>query len=287
MIGQFIKYSSRFVVSVCLLILLSTGCSETKSNPADKTESNARETLIWQDEFEGDQLDTAKWAYQYGAHGWGNNEWQDYTDTGTLTVANGMLAIHAVKTGPGQKTGDYHSARINSKQEFTYGRMEIRAKLPEHRGNGIWPAIWMLGNNIQSAGWPECGELDIMENVSYDPGRIHVSIHSKANNHVDGTQVTSGPVDVPDAELTFHNYGLIWNEDRIQFYLDDPGQILLSFDRPAVHNENNWPFDHPFYFILNIAVGGNWGGQKGVDDSIFPATMLIDYVRVYQNKTAI
>ena len=142
----------------------------------------------------------------------------------------------------------------------------------------------MLGDNIRSAGWPECGELDIMENVSYDPGKIHVSIHSKANNHVDGTQITSGPVDVPDAEQVFHNYGLTWEKDRIQFYLDQPDQVLLTFIQPKPATADNWPFDHPFYIILNIAVGGNWGGQQGVDDAIFPATMLIDYVRVFQQE---
>ncbi|MCB0600238.1 MAG: glycoside hydrolase family 16 protein [Saprospiraceae bacterium] len=269
------------VAGIIALILSACGPAAPSGNTTGNT---PEEELVWQDEFDGNDLDTTKWAYQYGAHGWGNNEWEDYTDSATLTVSDGMLAIHAIRTGAGQKVGDYKSARITSKQTFTYGRMEIRAKLPDYRGNGIWPAIWMLGDNIGTAGWPECGELDIMENVSYDPGKVHVSIHSKANNHVDGTQVTSGPVDVPDAEKTFHNYGLIWDEDRIQFYLDDPGQILLSFDRPAEHNQDNWPFDHPFYFILNIAVGGNWGGQQGVDDSLFPATMLVDYVRVYQKQ---
>ncbi len=239
-------------------------------------------TLVWSDEFEGDSLDATKWRYETGAHGWGNNEWQNYVADANVTVSDGTLKIAAVKVGSGQKVGDYTSARLNSIKSFTYGKMEVRARIPEHRGNGIWPAIWMLGSNIQSVGWPECGEIDIMEYVSFDPGKVHFSIHSTAHNHKDGTQVTSGAIDLPTIEEEFHNYGVLWTDKYLKFYIDEPDQVQLTILRPANSNSANWPFSQPFYFLMNIAVGGDWGGLQGVDDSIFPATMEVDYVRVYQ-----
>lgn len=235
-------------------------------------------TLIWNDEFAGTELDTSKWKFEFGNHGWGNNEWQNYTDFGTTEVSDGTLKIIADKIGP----GNYTSARLNSLASFTYGRMEIRAKILDHRGNGIWPAIWMLGSNIGTMGWPTCGEIDIMEYVSYSPNEIHFSLHSNANNHKQGTQITSGPLKLETVEEEFHNYGVLWTRDYLKFYLDNPDNVKLIFMRPLASNINNWPFSQPFYFLLNIAIGGDWGGLKGVEDIIFPAVMEIDYVRVYQ-----
>lgn len=240
------------------------------------------EQLVWSDEFNGNSLDTAFWRLQTGAHGWGNNEWQSYTSEGNIRVEGGLLTIIAKKTGTGQKRGDYTSARLNSRRSFLYGRMEIRAKLPAHKGNGLWPAIWMLGENIRETGWPECGEIDIMEYVSYDPGVVHQTIHSTANNHIKQTQISTGPMALPDAEKTFHLYGIIWEEASLSLYLDSPEHIVLKVEKPVNADQSNWPFDKPFYFVLNMAVGGNWGGKYGVDDSIFPAEFEIDYVRVYK-----
>lgn len=240
--------------------------------------------LVWSDEFNGNQLDTDKWTFETGAHGWGNNEWQNYVAGSNVEVSDGTLKIIAKKTGAGQHVGDYTSARLNSREAFTYGRLEINARIPEFKGNGIWPALWMLGRNIPEVGWPACGEIDIMEYVSYDPGKMHFSIHSTANNHKDGTQVTSGPVPLESIEEEFHTYGLFWTKDYIKFYIDDPQNIKLHFVRPAITNDANWPFSKPFYFLMNIAVGGDWGGQQGVDDNIFPAVMEVDFVRVYQHK---
>lgn len=238
--------------------------------------------LVWSDEFDGDVLDADKWKFETGAHGWGNNEWQNYVETGVTEVSGGTLKITAHKTGPGQHVGDYESARLNSKKSFTYGRLEIRARIPEHRGNGIWPALWMLGSNIGSVGWPGCGEIDIMEYVSFEPDQVHFSLHSTANNHRSGTQITTGPVGLPSIEEAFHNYGVLWTRDYLKFYLDDPANVMLTFVRPSPTTAENWPFGQPFYFLMNIAVGGDWGGQQGVDDAIFPAVMEVDYVRVYQ-----
>lgn len=240
--------------------------------------------LVWQDEFDGDALSAEKWSFETGADGWGNNEWQDYVANDNVEVSNGTLKIIAKKVGSGQKTGDYTSARLNSKKTFMYGRMEIRAKIPDDRGKGVWPALWMLGNDIQSTGWPACGEIDIMEYVSYDPNTVHFSIHSTANNHVNGTQITSGPVELMTIEEEFHNYGLLWTDKYLKFYIDDIENVQLTFFRPATSNAENWPFSKPFYFLMNIAVGGNWGGLEGVDDSIFPSIMEVDYVHVYQVK---
>lgn len=273
-----------FIATVLLLAACNNQSKESQKEP----EQTAAETdwrqaeLVWSDEFEGESVDTTKWKFETGAHGWGNNEWQNYTAGENSTVSDGTLKITARKVGAGQKAGDYTSSRMNSRETFTYGRMEVRAKVPDLKGNGVWPAVWMLGANIGEIGWPDCGEIDIMEYVSFAPDEIHFSIHSKANNHVEGTQVTSGALPLETVEEEFHNYGILWSEDYIKFYLDDIDNVKLTFNKPKNPTQANWPFDKPFYFLLNVAVGGNWGGQKGVDDAIFPSTMEVDYVRVYK-----
>jgi beta-glucanase (GH16 family) len=269
------------------VLLLISGCKDSSKEEntqagEPKTTDWSKASLVWADEFDGSAVDTSKWHFETGAHGWGNNEWQNYTDGPNSAVSDGTLKITAKKEGQGQQVGDYTSSRMTSKKSFTYGRMEIRAKIPDHKGNGVWPAIWMLGSNIGEVGWPDCGELDIMEYVSYAPNEVHFSIHSKANNHVAGTQITTGPLRLETIEEEFHNYGILWTDEYVKFYLDDPSNIKLTFDKPENPTQDNWPFDKPFFFLLNIAVGGNWGGQQGVDDSIFPSTMEVDYVRVYQ-----
>ncbi len=240
--------------------------------------------LVWGDDFDGAAISTDNWSFETGANGWGNNELQNYVANDNAEVSNGTLKIIAKLNDDPQIPGRYTSTRLNSKQAFKHGRMEIRAKIPDHKGNGIWPAIWMLGNNIQTAGWPACGEIDIMEYVSFDPNKTHFSIHSTANNHLNGTQITSGPILLETIEEEFHNYGVLWTDKYLRFYIDDIDNVKLTFTRPTISNIDSWPFSNPFYFLLNIAVGGNWGGLQGVDDSIFPAIMEVDYVRVYQVK---
>ncbi len=238
--------------------------------------------LVWNDEFDGVQVDTDKWAFETGDHGWGNNELQNYVEEGSTEVSGGTLKIIASHQEQSGIAGEYTSARMNSKTTFTYGKLEIRAKIPEHRGNGIWPALWMLGSEIHTVGWPACGEIDIMEYVSFEPDQMHFSLHSTANNHAIGTQITSGPVALATVEEEFHVYGVLWTSKYIKFYIDDEDNVKLNFIRPATGNSDNWPFSKPFYFLMNIAVGGNWGGIEGVDNTIFPAVMEVDYVRVYQ-----
>ena len=240
--------------------------------------------LVWSDEFEGNMLSAENWKFETGDHGWGNNELQNYVADDNVEVSDGTLKVHAIKNDDGLGTVTYTSARLNSKDAFTFGRLEIRAKIPEHKGNGIWPALWMLGSNIGSVGWPACGEIDIMEYVSFEPDQVHFSIHSLANNHTNGTQITSGPVPLETIEEEFHNYGILWTNQYIKFYIDDIDNVQLNFARPSGSSFESWPFSQPFYFLINIAVGGTWGGLQGVDGDIFPATMEVDYVRVYQVK---
>ena len=286
---------------IILFTALLIGCSKSSSqeeNPrgvaepigiGDMQDVNApdywdKAVLVWEDEFDGDTLSKENWVSETGSNGWGNNELQNYTEDENVLVSEGTLKIIAKKTELTPGTIGYTSARLNSTTNFKYGRMEIRAKIPDHKGNGLWPALWMLGSNIQTAGWPACGEIDIMEYVSFDPNQIHFSIHSVANNHKDGTQVTSGPVLLETIEEEFHNYGILWTDKYLKFYIDDIDNIKLIFPRPAVTNSENWPFSGSFYFLMNIAVGGDWGGLEGVDNDIFPAIMEVDYVRVYQVK---
>ena len=234
--------------------------------------------LIWSDEFDGTTLNTNYWSNETNVDV--NNEWQKYTDGNNLEIKDGILTITAYKTGPGQHKYDYTSGRINTsgKKEFLYGRMEIRAKLPS--GRGTWPATWMLGANIGTVGWPACGELDIMEHVGYDPLWIQGSIHSPSSY---GQTVNSGRLKVDDCESQFHVYGMTWTPDKIEYYVDDPKKPYYTYS-PSVKNSSTWPFDKPCFFILNLAIGGNWGGVQGVDDSIFPVQMQVDYVRVYDYK---
>ncbi|MDX1585290.1 MAG: glycoside hydrolase family 16 protein [Balneolaceae bacterium] len=242
--------------------------------------------LVWSDEFDYSGLpDSSKWTYDVGdgcpdVCGWGNNERQYYTEDRlkNARVENGNLIIEAHKESFGNK--EYTSARLltRDRDAWKYGRFEIRAKLPS--GIGTWPAIWMLPEEWVYGGWPESGEIDIMEHVGHEPNRVYATVHTEAFNHVQGTQDTD-TLRVPDAEQEFHLYALEWTPEHISWSVD--GRQYSTFrNRHATYKE--WPFDQPFHLILNIAVGGNWGGSQGIDDTIWPQRMVIDYVRVYQNK---
>jgi len=249
--------------------------------PASVTTAPAVRKLVWSDEFDKAGLpDPAKWKYDVGGSGWGNNELQFYTDkrAENARVEDGKLIIEAKKQD--FQNRKYTSARLLTagKQSWKYGRIEAFAKLP--KGRGTWPAIWMLGDNIGTAGWPRCGELDIMEHVGYDQGVVHGTVHTEAYNHVKGTQ-KGGKITVADVENKFHLYVIEWNDQQISFFVDD--NRYYTVERSVLGGtEDKWPFDQPFFLILNLAVGGNWGGQKGVDESIWPQRMEVDYVRVYQ-----
>lgn len=235
--------------------------------------------LIWWDEFDYVGLpDSSRWKQDVGGHGWGNNELQYYTnkDTQNAVVRNGVLVITAKKED--KENRNYTSAKLLTRgiREFQYGRIEVRAKLPA--GRGTWPAIWMLGTNIKEAGWPACGEIDIMEHVGYNKDSLFGTIHSAAYNHVKGTQKGKG-IFIQSPYTEFHTYAIDWTAEKIDFLLDN--QVYYSVKNEHLTTKE-WPFNQPFYLILNLAIGGGWGGKMGVDNSIFPAVMEVDYVRVYQ-----
>ena len=237
--------------------------------------------LSWSDEFNYNGLpDSTKWNYDIGGHGWGNNELQYYTNASSknVEVSNGSLKIRTIKEVMGSNA--YTSAKLitKGKADFTYGRFEIRAKLPP--GRGLWPAIWMLGSNIDKVDWPECGEIDIMEHVGYEKDSIFGTIHTKSYNHVINTQKVK-KIFIADPYDSFHTYTIEWTPEKIDFYLDN---TLYNHVENEHRTVAEWPFDLPFYLILNIAVGGNLGGQKGIDSSVFPGTMEVDYVRVYKQN---
>ncbi len=234
-------------------------------------------TPVWQDEFNsGTSPDAAKWIFETGGSGWGNNELQYYTNGDNAEVTGGNLVITAKKENVSGR--EYTSARMitKGKGDWLYGRFEIRAKLP--KGRGTWPAIWMLPGDNAYGTWPASGEIDIMEHVGYDPDKIHCSIHTSAYNHTMGTQKTATRT-VPGATDDFHVYRVDWTPYAVRGYVD--GDRYFEFVNGNT-GYTTWPFNKKFYMILNIAVGGNWGGAQGIDNAAFPTSMLVDYVRVYK-----
>lgn len=241
----------------------------------------AEASLVFQDEFEGTELDISKWRHETGGHGWGNNELQYYTSGSNTSVEDGKLKITAKKES--YSGNEYTSSRINGKEYFLYGKYEFSAKMPDYKGGGIWPAGWMLGKAIkQGVSWPLCGEIDIMEYTSTNANYFLQTIHTQANNHSSGTQIGTGDILLVDIEEEFHVYGMLWTPKYLKFYLDTPDNVQLTIDRFANANDNNWPFDKSFYFLFNVAVGGMFGGD--VNDAALPAVYEIDYVRIYQNN---
>ncbi len=235
-------------------------------------------TPVWSDEFNYTGLpDPAKWGYDIGGSGWGNNELECYTnDIKNGSVANGILTITAIKEDVGGK--NYSSARLvtKNKGDILYGRIEVKAKLPA--GKGTWPAIWMLPTDWEYGGWPASGEIDIMEHVGYDQDVIHISTHCEAYYFKIGTQKTAVKK-IENATTEFHLYRIDWTPSAIKGYIDD--QLVFTFLNEGT-GYKVWPFDKRFHLLLNVAVGGDWGGAQGVDDKAFPASMQVDYVRFYK-----
>ena len=233
-------------------------------------------TISWSDEFDKNGLpDTSKWSFETGGSGFGNHEAEYYTNDSNAVIKNGVLNIIAKREMDGGM--QYTSARMvtKNKASFLYGRFEIRAKLAV--GNGLWPAIWLLPVVDSYGSWPASGEVDIMEQVGYDPDSIHISTHTKDRNWMKGNQGTA-VINVPSANDSFHVYRIDWTPDGIIGFIDNK-QV---FNYPNTKQGfGYYPFDKPFFMILNVAVGGDWGGQHGIDNSIFPAAMQVDYVRVY------
>ena len=232
--------------------------------------------MVWQDEFDTSQIDKSNWTFETDGDGFGNNELQFYTTDRkeNARVEDGNLIIEARKEQ--WESNQYTSAKLITKKTFPfqYGSVEVRAKLP--KGKGTWPAIWMLSKNIKK--WPDDGEIDIMEHVGYNQGFIHASVHTKKYNHIIGTQKTDTLL-VKDATEKFHVYRADWTPEKIEMFIDNK-KYFTYINTEKTYDA--WPFDQPFYLILNQAVGGNWGGKEGVDSTIYPQKFLIDYVRVYK-----
>lgn len=275
-----------YIIVTALLLLAGFNSSQLCALPVDNqmcfhlTDSLPRfeSTPFWSDEFDQDGApDTTKWNYDIGGHGWGNHELQYYTSNlKNAFVRNGKLIISAIKE-PHEGMA-YTSARLVNKYkgDVLYGRIEVKAQVPS--GRGTWPAIWMLPTDWEYGGWPASGEIDIMEHVGYNQDVIHISTHCEAYYWILGNQKTATRK-TEGVSTGFHLYRIDWTPSEIKGYIDNE---LLFTNRNEGTGYKAWPFDKRFHVLLNIAVGGDWGGQKGVDESVFPANMEIEYVRIYR-----
>jgi beta-glucanase (GH16 family) len=270
------------VIFVCLFFALPSR-SVAASDPTVWS-------LAWSDEFNGPNgspVDSSKWGFDTGGNGWGNNELETYTNrTVNSYIENNQLVIKVLQetfTGTDNITRNYTSARILTRNKFTqaYGRFEARMKLPY--GQGIWPAFWMLGDNLNTVGWPECGEIDIMENIGREPSTVHGTLHGPGYSGGSGISATYVLPNGQKFSDDFHTFAVEWEPNVLRFYVDG---LLYKTRTPAdLPPGRNWVFNHPFFIILNVAVGGNFPGNPDAT-TVFPQTMMVDYVRVYQRATA-
>jgi beta-glucanase (GH16 family) len=275
------------IVLASALLLLSCGGGATLQPPP-----TGGFTLVWSDEFngaDGTSPDSSKWTFDtgIGGNGWGNNELETYTNrTKNAQIMGGNLVITAVKeTYADPSDGvmrNYTSARMKTEGLFNqaYGRFEARIKIPA--GQGMWPAFWMLGNNISSVSWPKCGEIDIMENIGREPGTVHGSLHGPSTSAP--TSDATAPFSLPAGQKfsdDFHLYAVEWQPGTVTFFVDS--NLYATFTQSQWPASGTWTFDHPFFIILNLAVGGNWPGSPDATTN-FPQQMLVDYVRVYTKQ---
>lgn len=277
---------SRFIKIIIIVVMASSfSCKQKNKVINDQNLSNAdsKFQLVWNDEFDVEGApNITKWKYDTEGNeaGWGNNEAQFYTENRieNAQVENGILKITAIKEDFQGK--NYTSARLVSKANWKYGKIEVNAKLPA--GRGTWSAIWMMpgGWTFDTGNWPDIGEFDIMEHVGHDAGVIHASAHSKDYQWQKGTQQTN-TIKVETATTNFHRYVWEWSPDFVKAYVDD--SLYFEYKNEGL-GESKWPYDKPFYLILNVAVGGAWGNMEGIDEDAFPQTMEVDYVRIYQKK---
>ena len=271
-----------YFVSFCLLFL--NGCSKSGSPdpvppapppPTPPVSWNFETAPVWQDEFDVDGApDASRWNFEVGGNGWGNNELEYYTNNNNAIVQDGALHITARNETVG--SSQYSSARMitKAKGDWLYGRFEVRARIPG--GRGTWPAIWLLNSENVYGAWPRSGEIDIMEHVGFDPNNIHFTVHNQAYYGANGK---GSNMIIATALDSFHIYRCDWTSNGIRGFID--GVQYFEYGNPKAGTDS-WPYDQKFFMILNVAVGGNWGGAMGVDNSAFPATMDVDYVRVYK-----
>jgi beta-glucanase (GH16 family) len=291
------RFRCQYTALIMLMQVLFLILGLAGHSPSHDAAVHGRWELVWSDEFDTPGLpDPTKWDYEEGFIR--NRELQYYTRSRkeNARVQDGMMVIESRKEkfeNPRfnsslknrdwrmtRKHADYTSASLitKGKASWQYGRFEVRAKLPT--GRGTWPAIWTLGSSFDGVNWPECGEIDIMENVGFDPDVIHANVHTPRYNHVLNTHKGSKII-VPKPFEDFHVYAMEWHRDRLDFFVDD--RKYFTFQKES-DDRDRWPFDEPQYLLMNLAIGGDWGGQKGIDESIFPQRLIVDYVRVYRDR---
>ncbi|MFN8375385.1 MAG: glycoside hydrolase family 16 protein [Anaerolineae bacterium] len=279
-----ISTSQLILLALAVIGLSLMGVVTAQEEPTPESTPEAEATpivvpegysLVWHDEFEGDTIDEDNWTYDLGAGGWGNGEAEYYTDRPeNARVEDGMLVIEARQER--YEESYYTSARLKTQglQEFQYGRVEARLRVPA--GRGLWPAFWMLGSNFQQVGWPDCGEIDIMEYIGREPDLILGTMHGPGYSGALGLSTWNRQeYDIAD---DFHTFAIEWDEDQITWFYDDVA--YSTYTRSDV-GEREWVFDQPFFIILNLALGGQLSGPIGLD-TVFPAQYLVDYVRVFQ-----
>ena len=283
--------SSRFGVCaifgiLLLTVTLVTSCGGQATPTPNTTTTPPTYRLVWSDEFsgaDGSAPEASKWSIQTGGNGWGNHELEYYTARSeNVQVQGGNLVITAIKenyTGPDGVSRNYTSARLETKGLFSeqYGRFEASIKIP--KGQGMWPAFWMLGSDIDTNSWPACGEIDIMENIGKEPAIVHGSLHGPG--YAPGNMTAS--YTLPSGALGdgFHLYAVEWDPQQIRFYVDSTQ--YATFTPSNLPSGSPWEFNRPFFLLLNVAVGGDWPGPPE-QTTLFPQQMLVDYVRVYQKR---
>ena len=284
---------SALSTTTVLACYLGCGCSADRLAipTAPPPPSPAGWTLVWSDEFsgpDGSAPDPSKWTYDTGGKGWGNTELECYTNRlQNAQINRGNLVITAQQENApfvcsDGSTNSYTSARLKTQGLFSqaYGRFEARIKVSA--GQGMWPAFWMLGKDITTAGWPTCGEIDIMENIGKEPGTVHGSLHgpSTTTRTSDATSIFTLPAGQAFAD-DFHLFAVEWERGVVRFYVDS--NLYATFTESQWPAGGTWVFDHPFFIILNVAVGGNWPGSPD-SSTVFPRHLLVDYVRVYTRQ---
>jgi beta-glucanase (GH16 family) len=280
---------SRYTTLVAFFVVALGACKATARDALPQDTKSAW-MLVWSDEFDGadgSRPDPAKWKFEVGGNGWGNHELEYYTNRPKNSfVRRGNLVIQALKenfTGPDRVTREYTAARMTTQGLFeqAYGRFEARIKIP--RGHGLWPAFWLLGNDIGKVGWPGCGEIDIMENIGKEPSLVRGSMHgpgySGDRGYTSAYKLPGGAHFFDD----FHVFAIEWEPNTVRFFVDQ--ELYATFTPARLPARMKWVFDHPFFIILNVAVGGDWPGPPD-STTEFPQTMLVDYVRVYKPRSA-
>jgi len=269
--------------------LTATGCGSGLYAPKSPSSRIGEWVLTWSDDFsaaDGSSPDASKWTYDLGGNGWGNQELQSYTSRRqNVQIQGGNLVITARQekyTGADGIARNYTSTRLKTQSLFSqaYGRFEARIRIPT--GQGIWPAFWMLGSNLSTVDWPKCGEIDIMENIGREPGTVHGSLHGPSFVAItsDLTASTSLPSGQSYSE-DFHVYAVEWEPGTVKFSVDS--NHYATFTQSQWPANGQWVFDHPFFIILNVAVGGKWPGSPDASTQL-PRQMLVDYVRVYSKN---